>query len=133
MAATLAIGMLAAVNPAPAEAAAVDTNAWYVLVNRNSGKAVEVQGASTADGGHVVQYTDWGGANQRNSHPYRLIFAFHWRGGTAADVASGGTSGNVRLSSYVSCRAERLHLRLSVNDLRAPASSAGPAAGVIDA
>jgi hypothetical protein len=101
MAATLAIGMLAAVNPAPAEAATVDTDAWYVLVDRNSGKAVEVQGASTADGGHVVQYTDWGGANQRNSHSYRLIFAFHWRGGTAADVASGGTSGNVRLSSWV--------------------------------
>ncbi|MBG6092096.1 RICIN domain-containing protein [Actinomadura viridis] len=232
VAATLAIGMLVAVKPAPAEAATVDTNAWYVLVNRNSGKAldvdgastgdgarvnqwtrndganqqwqfvdsgggfyrlkarhsgkvldvagastadgaaiqqwtdhnganqrfrladsdadhvrlisgsgkaVEVQGASTADGGNVVQYADWGGANQQwrmvklssggdggcgsaptlasgthtiqssgksrsfilrvpsnydNSHPYRLIFAFHWRGGTAGDVASGGTSGS---------------------------------------
>ncbi|MEU8804222.1 RICIN domain-containing protein [Spirillospora sp. NPDC048819] len=233
MAAALTIGMLVAVNPAPAEAATVDTNAWYVLVNRNSGKAldvygsstgdgarvtqwtrhdganqqwqfvdsgggyyrlkarhsgkvldvagastadgapiqqwadhnganqqfrladsdaghvrlisrgsgkaVEVQGASTADGGNVVQYADWGGANQQwelvelssggdggcgsaptltsgthtiqssgksrsfflrvpsnydNSHPYRLIFAFHWRGGTAGDVASGGTSGS---------------------------------------
>ncbi|NKZ06678.1 glycosyl hydrolase [Actinomadura latina] len=232
VAAALGIGMLVAVNPAPAEAATVDTGAWYVLVNRNSGKAldvygastgdgarvdqwtrndganqqwqfvdsgggfyrlkarhsgkvldvagastadgaaiqqwtdhgganqqfrladsdaghvrlisrssgkaVEVQGASTADGGNVVQYTDWGGANQQwemvelssgggggcgsaptltsgthtiqssgksrsfilrvpanydNSHPYRLIFAFHWRGGTAGDVASGGTSG----------------------------------------
>ncbi|MEU7038772.1 RICIN domain-containing protein [Streptomyces sp. NPDC046237] len=116
-----------------------DSDAGHVrLINRNSGKAVEVQGASTADGGNVVQYTDWGGANQQwqmiklssggggacgsatalasgthtiqssgksrsfilrvpanytNSHPYRLIFAFHWRGGTAGDVASGGTSG----------------------------------------
>jgi poly(3-hydroxybutyrate) depolymerase len=26
--------------------------------------------------------------------PYRLIFAFHWRGGTAAEVNSGGTSGS---------------------------------------
>ncbi|TDE33296.1 RICIN domain-containing protein [Actinomadura sp. 6K520] len=235
VAATLAIGMLVAVKPAPADAATVDTNAWYVLVNRgsgkaldvsdastgdgarvhqwtrhdaanqqwqfvdsgggfyrlkarhsgkvldvagastadgaaiqqwadhnganqqfrladsdaghvrligrSSGKAVEVQGASTADGANVVQYTDWGGANQQwqlvelssggggdggcgsapaltsgthtiqsggqsrsfilrvpdgydNSHPYRLIFAFHWRGGTAGDVASGGTSGS---------------------------------------
>ncbi|MGO4425861.1 PHB depolymerase family esterase, partial [Streptomyces sp. MCAF7] len=33
-------------------------------------------------------------ANYDNSHRYRLIFAFHWRGGTAGDVASGGTSGN---------------------------------------
>jgi poly(3-hydroxybutyrate) depolymerase len=235
VAVTLAIGLLAAVRPAPAEAATVDTNAWYVLVNRNSGKALdvsgastadgarvaqwtrtdganqqwqfvdsgggffrlkarhsgkvldvagasaadgaaiqqwadhngtnqqfrladsdaghvrlinrgsgkamEVQGGSTADGGNVVQYTDWGGANQQwqlvklssgsgsgsgcgsapaltsgthtiqsggksrsfilrvpdgydSSHPYRLIFAFHWRGGTAGDVASGGTSGS---------------------------------------
>nr|WSW49197.1 RICIN domain-containing protein [Streptomyces sp. NBC_01001] len=115
-----------------------DSDAGHVrLINRNSGKAVEVQGASTADGGNVVQYGDWGGANQQwrlvklssgggcggaptlasgthtiqsggksrsfilrvpdnysNSHPYRLIFAFHWRGGTAGDVASGGTSGS---------------------------------------
>ncbi|GGZ43771.1 hypothetical protein GCM10010365_75380 [Streptomyces poonensis] len=148
----------------------MDTNAWYVMVDRNSGKAVDVSGASTADGarvsqwtrndgadqqwhfvdsgngfyrlearhsdkvldvagastadgGNVVQYTDWGGVNQQwqpiklssggggrgstptpasgtrtiqsggksrsfilrvpvdydNSHPYRLIFAFHQR------------------------------------------------------
>lgn len=116
-----------------------DSDAGHVrLISRSSGKAVEVQGASTADGGSVVQYADWGGGNQQwqlvklssggvggcgnapsltsgthtiqsggksrsfilrvpdnydNSHPYRLIFAFHWRGGTAGDVASGGTSG----------------------------------------
>lgn len=111
------------------------------LINRNSGKAVEVQGASTADGANVVQYTDHGGNNQQwqlakvdgggtpggsgcgkapglssGSHtitsngksrsfivrvpvgydqnrPYRLIFAFHWRGGTMNDVSSGATSG----------------------------------------
>ena len=28
-----------------------------------------------------------------NTRPYRLIFAFHWWGGTADEVASGGTSG----------------------------------------
>ncbi|MEO3862626.1 lectin [Acrocarpospora sp. B8E8] len=31
--------------------------------------------------------------NYNNVTQYRLIFAFHWRGGTANDVASGGTSG----------------------------------------
>ncbi|GAA2931829.1 hypothetical protein ACYCCF_24650 [Streptomyces argenteolus] len=40
LAATLATGMLAAVDPAPAEAVTVDTNAWYVLVSRKSGKAL---------------------------------------------------------------------------------------------
>jgi poly(3-hydroxybutyrate) depolymerase len=127
-----------------------DSDGGHVrLINRNSGKALEVQGASTADGANIVQYDDWGGANQQwqlvrmggtpttppttpptggtgcgktptltsgthtiqssgksrtfilripsnydNSRPYRLIFAFHWRGGTANDVASGGTSGS---------------------------------------
>jgi poly(3-hydroxybutyrate) depolymerase len=27
------------------------------------------------------------------NHPYRLIFGFHWWGGTANDVDSGGTDG----------------------------------------
>ncbi|RCG30263.1 poly(3-hydroxybutyrate) depolymerase [Sphaerisporangium album] len=31
--------------------------------------------------------------NYNNNTPYRLIFGFHWRGGTAAEVDSGGTSG----------------------------------------
>ncbi len=31
----------------------------------SSGKAVEVQNASTTDGARVVQFTDWGGANQQ--------------------------------------------------------------------
>jgi lysophospholipase L1-like esterase len=54
-------------NPAgnPGNAGPVDTSAWYALVNRNSGKAVEVQGASTADGGNIVQYADWNGSNQQ--------------------------------------------------------------------
>ncbi|MFC6081660.1 lectin [Sphaerisporangium aureirubrum] len=31
--------------------------------------------------------------NYNNATPYRLIFGFHWNGGTANDVDSGGTSG----------------------------------------
>ncbi|MFC8849897.1 MULTISPECIES: RICIN domain-containing protein [unclassified Micromonospora] len=31
--------------------------------------------------------------NYDRNRPYRLIFAFHWNGGTANDVDSGGTSG----------------------------------------
>ncbi|MEU3381649.1 RICIN domain-containing protein [Streptomyces caelestis] len=43
----------------------LETNAWYVLVNRGSGKAVEGLNASTTDGARVVQYADWSGANQQ--------------------------------------------------------------------
>ena len=32
-------------------------------------------------------------ANYDSNHPYRLIFGFHWLGGTANDVDSGGTTG----------------------------------------
>jgi poly(3-hydroxybutyrate) depolymerase len=32
-------------------------------------------------------------SNYDNNRAYRLIFAFHWRGGSMNDVASGGTSG----------------------------------------
>ena len=32
-------------------------------------------------------------ANYDSNHPYRLIFGFHWNGGTANDVDSGGTDG----------------------------------------
>ncbi|WP_328993592.1 hypothetical protein OG394_04540 [Kribbella sp. NBC_01245] len=31
--------------------------------------------------------------NYTNSTQYRLIFGYHWRGGTAGDVDSGGTDG----------------------------------------
>ncbi len=31
--------------------------------------------------------------NYDNNRPYRLVFGFHWNGGTAGDVDSGGTSG----------------------------------------
>jgi hypothetical protein len=50
-AATMAIvsGLLT-VTPTPASAATVDTTAWYVLVNRNSGKALDVYNFSTDDG-----------------------------------------------------------------------------------
>ena len=43
-----------------------DSDSGYVrLINRNSNKVMEVQGASTADGGNIVQYDDWNGANQQ--------------------------------------------------------------------
>jgi len=28
-----------------------------------------------------------------NNHPYRLVFAYHWNGGTMQDIDGGGTSG----------------------------------------
>ncbi|MFE7765013.1 non-reducing end alpha-L-arabinofuranosidase family hydrolase [Streptomyces sp. NPDC057438] len=41
----------------PAAAATVDPNASYVLVNRNSGKALDVHNRATADGARITQWT----------------------------------------------------------------------------
>ncbi|MFC6021950.1 family 43 glycosylhydrolase [Plantactinospora solaniradicis] len=64
IAAMLVAGAIA-VPTRSASAATVDTNAWYVLVSRHSGKAFEVYDRSTADGGRIVQWARNDGAWQQ--------------------------------------------------------------------
>ncbi|WP_083449754.1 non-reducing end alpha-L-arabinofuranosidase family hydrolase [Actinoplanes rectilineatus] len=45
-----------AVTASPASAATIDTSASYVLVNRNSGKALDVYNLATTDGTKIVQW-----------------------------------------------------------------------------
>ncbi len=47
----------AVVTPTPAASATVDTDAWYVLVNRDSGKALDVYNQATAEGARITQWT----------------------------------------------------------------------------
>jgi beta-xylosidase len=61
---TLATATLA-VAPTGAQAATVDTTAWYELINRTSGKALDVCSLSTADGACIQQWTRSGGTNQQ--------------------------------------------------------------------
>jgi hypothetical protein len=49
----------------PASAATVNPQAWYVLVNRNSGKALDDRAFATNDGAAVVQWARHGGNNQQ--------------------------------------------------------------------
>ncbi|MEU8819699.1 non-reducing end alpha-L-arabinofuranosidase family hydrolase [Actinoplanes sp. NPDC048796] len=79
----LAGGLLAVVNAAPASAATIDTTAWYVLVNRNSGKALDVYNLATNDGARITQWT----RNDGNQQQWQF-------------VDSGG--GNYRLKSRLS-------------------------------
>ncbi|WBB52920.1 RICIN domain-containing protein [Verrucosispora sp. WMMD573] len=65
LAAMVVGGSLAAVAPSPAAAATVDTNAWYVLVNRNSGKALDVYNMATNDGARITQWARNDGAWQQ--------------------------------------------------------------------
>ena len=53
------------VASAPAHAATVDTSAWYVLVNRHSGKALDVYNLATHDGAPIVQWSRNDGAWQQ--------------------------------------------------------------------
>ncbi|MEO3789639.1 RICIN domain-containing protein [Nonomuraea sp. B10E15] len=43
----------------------IDTSAWYALVNRNSGKALDVYNLSTADGGRITQWSRNNGNQQQ--------------------------------------------------------------------
>ncbi|MFC5908115.1 RICIN domain-containing protein [Streptacidiphilus monticola] len=56
-------GSLVAINTASAQT--VDTNAWYVLVNHNTGQALDDLGYATNDGASVVQWSRTGGTNQQ--------------------------------------------------------------------
>lgn len=63
---TLALGgTLGLATAGGASAASIDTSAWYVLVNRQSGKAMDVAAKSTADGAVIQQWTRNDGANQQ--------------------------------------------------------------------
>jgi GH43 family beta-xylosidase len=57
-------GTVVATAP-PAAAAVVDTSAYYVLVNRHSGKALDVYNLATTDGARIAQYTRNDGAWQQ--------------------------------------------------------------------
>ncbi|MBV1851276.1 endo-1,4-beta-xylanase [Catellatospora tritici] len=52
-------------SPAPSSPTSIDTSAWYTLVNRNSGKALDVYNFSTADGGRITQWTTGTANNQQ--------------------------------------------------------------------
>ncbi|MEV4754396.1 non-reducing end alpha-L-arabinofuranosidase family hydrolase [Micromonospora sp. NPDC049559] len=65
VAAVVVGGAAAAVVSTPAAAATVDTSAWYVLVNRNSGKALDVYNLATNDGARIVQWARNNGNQQQ--------------------------------------------------------------------
>jgi beta-xylosidase len=61
----LAGGVFAIVNAPAASAATIDTSASYVLVNRNSGKALDVYNLATTDGARITQWSRNDGSQQQ--------------------------------------------------------------------
>src|ERR671914_737556 len=95
----LLIGAFLTVQASSANGATVDTSAWYVLVNRNSGKALDVYNRSTADGARITQWTrndsnvqqwqfvDSGGGyyRLRSRHSGKVLDVYNW------STANGGS------------------------------------------
>jgi pectate lyase len=116
-AAALLVAVTGTVLTAPAaNAATVDTSAWYVLVNRQSGKALDVLNWSTADGAQLIQYTRADGANQqfqfvdsgsgyyrlRSKHSGKVLDIWEWSTADGAEVRQftdlGGDNQQFKLS-----------------------------------
>ncbi|HZM84740.1 MAG TPA: RICIN domain-containing protein [Candidatus Limnocylindrales bacterium] len=62
---TVLAGVALALPVSTASAATVDPNAWYYLINRNSGKALDLYNFATNDGARITQWTQGTGNNQQ--------------------------------------------------------------------
>ncbi|HYN94344.1 MAG TPA: RICIN domain-containing protein [Pilimelia sp.] len=95
----LVAGTATVITMSQANAAVIDTSAWYNLVNRNSGKAMEITGGSTADQATVTQNTrssanhqqfqfvDSGGGyyRLRARHSNKVIDLWQWNAADGAE------------------------------------------------
>ena len=108
-------GVAAAVVSSPAAAATVDTSAWYVLVNRNSGKALDVYNLSTADGARITQWTRNDGNQQQwqfvdsGSGYYRLKSR---QSGKVLDVSSFSTADGAAIVQWTDNNGTNQQFRL---------------------
>ncbi|MEU4549434.1 non-reducing end alpha-L-arabinofuranosidase family hydrolase [Nonomuraea dietziae] len=67
--ATLLTSLFVVLQTQTANAATVDTNAWYVLINRNSGKALDVYNLATNDGARITQWS----RNNQNQQQWQFV------------------------------------------------------------
>jgi poly(3-hydroxybutyrate) depolymerase len=71
---------------APSASAAPTAGCGRTPTLRNGTQTIQSSGQSRS---FILRIPD----GYSNTRPYRLIFGYHWRGGTMNDVASGGSSG----------------------------------------
>ena len=81
------------------------TNGTFYIVNRKSGKTLDVGGFQTADGSNVSQYGGTGGTNQKwnltlLSGGYYSIIGVHSSKGLQVDQAGTADGDNVNISTY---------------------------------
>ncbi|MEO3797507.1 pectate lyase [Nonomuraea sp. B10E15] len=115
---TATVGAIA-VAPLPAQAASVDTNAWYVLVNRHSGKALDLYDFATNDGAPIVQWARNDGNQQQwqfvssGSGYYRLKSRLS---GKVLDVYEWSTEGGAQIVQWADLNAANQQFRLADSD-----------------
>src|SRR5688572_13779247 len=118
-AAVVFVGGLLTVTTTSVSAATVDTTAWYVLVNRNSGKALDVAGVSSADGAAVTQWARHDGTNQQfqfvdSGDGYYRIKARH--SGKVLDVSSWSTADGAAIHQWTDHGSVNQQFRLADSD-----------------
>ncbi len=118
VAALVAAGGIFAVTETAA-AATVDPTAWYVLLNRNSGKALDVSGVSTADGAPLHQWTRTNANNQQfqfvdAGDGYYKIKARH--SGKVLDVSSWSTADGAAIHQWADHGGVNQQFRLADSD-----------------
>ncbi|MET9435842.1 non-reducing end alpha-L-arabinofuranosidase family hydrolase [Streptomyces sp. NPDC006551] len=100
----------------PAAAATVDPNASYVLVNRNSGKALDVYNLATDDGARITQWT----RNDQNQQLWQFVDAGggYYRiksrhSGKVLDVQNGSTANGGPIVQWTDLNAGNQQWRLA--------------------
>lgn len=93
--ALFAIDLLSDKGNTASAAGPYDPNTEYRLINRNSGKSLDVAQSSTANGGNVHQWSYWGGNNQLWNiidvgNGYHKIINLN--SGKALDISGGSTA-----------------------------------------
>jgi len=83
---TAAGAIVATAISGPSASAATTAGCGRTPTLRNGSYTIQSSGQSRS---FILRIPD----GYSNTRPYRLIFAYHWRGGTMNDVASGGSSG----------------------------------------
>ncbi|MBB6550196.1 RICIN domain-containing protein [Nonomuraea rubra] len=117
--ALIASSAAALVTEPPANAAVIDPAAYYQIVSRHSGKAIDIAGQSTADGAAVQQQTRAGQASQQfqfadagNGH-YKLR-ARH--SGKVMDIASASTANGANVVQWTDNGGTNQHFRVVDTD-----------------
>ncbi|ONI80952.1 alpha-L-arabinofuranosidase [Saccharothrix sp. ALI-22-I] len=112
-------GLVVALGATPASAATVDTNAWYVLVNRNSGKALDVYNLATNDGARITQWTRNDGNQQQwqfvdSGGGYYRVKSRH--SGKVLDVANFSTADGAAIVQWADANGTNQQFRLADSD-----------------